>query len=128
MADQLGDASYVSVTTFRKDGTPVATPVWVVGDGDAIAIWTPADSWKVKRVRRDARVTVAPCDLRGNVRGEAVAGRAEVMSAEGTERVRALLKKKYGLTGWLTVYGSILRRGRAGTVGVRITLDPPGPA
>jgi PPOX class probable F420-dependent enzyme len=120
--EDLGAEAYVSVTTFRKSGAGVSTPVWVVRDGDALAIWTPAGAGKIKRIRRDPAVTVAACDFRGNPRGEAVPGRAEIMSAEGTERVRDLLRKKYGLQGKLSVWLSVLRRGRTGTVGVRISL------
>ncbi|MEU8246018.1 PPOX class F420-dependent oxidoreductase [Nonomuraea sp. NPDC048916] len=117
----LGSEQYVSVTTYRKDGTPVATPVWVAQDGDALVIWTAADSGKVKRIRNNPAVTVAPCDYRGRLKGEAEPGRAEVLDAERTERVRALFRRKYGLLGRITMLGSRLRRGSTGTVGVRIT-------
>ncbi|MGV9303374.1 MULTISPECIES: PPOX class F420-dependent oxidoreductase [unclassified Nonomuraea] len=117
----LGHEQYVSVTTYRKDGTPVPTPVWAAQDGDAVVIWTVADSGKVKRMRANPAVTVTPCDVRGRLRGEPVRGRAEILSAGQTERVRGLLRAKYGLQGRLVILGSLLRRGRTGTVGVRIT-------
>ncbi|MEV0595102.1 PPOX class F420-dependent oxidoreductase [Nonomuraea cavernae] len=117
----LGTEQYISVTTYRKDGTPIATAVWVAQDGDALVLWTAADSGKVKRIRNNPAVQVAPCDHRGKLRGEAVPGRAEVLGAEETERVRGLLKRKYGLMGRIAMLGSKLRRGDAGTVGVRIT-------
>lgn len=117
----LGSEQYVSVTTFRRDGTPVATPVWVAQDGESIVVWTVADSGKVKRIRNNPSVTVAACDFKGKVRGEAVKGVAEVLSDEETERVRGLLGKKYGLSGRITLLGSRIRRGRTGTVGVKIT-------
>ncbi|MFG1706368.1 PPOX class F420-dependent oxidoreductase [Nonomuraea sp. M3C6] len=117
----LGTEQYVSVTTYRRDGTPVATPVWVAQDGDAVVFWTPADSWKIKRIRNNPEVSVAGCDLRGNLRTAPVMGRAEVLDAVETERVRGLLRRKYGLIGRITLFGSKLRRGSTGTVGVRIT-------
>jgi PPOX class probable F420-dependent enzyme len=120
----LAAASYVALTSHRRDGTPVTTPVWVVGDGDALAIWTPRDTYKVKRIRRDPTVTVAPCTFRGQPLGPAVAGRAEIMSDADSDRVRSLIKRKYGVTGWLTVTGSRLRRGATGTVGIRVALTP----
>jgi uncharacterized protein len=125
--DTLGESQYVSITSYRRDGRGVPTPVWIVRDGDALAIWTPTESWKVKRIRRDPSVLVAPCDFGGNILGEPVSGRAVVLDAAGTERVRGLLRRKYGLVGRLTVIGSRLRRGRAGTVGIRITLDESSP-
>ncbi|WP_448319909.1 PPOX class F420-dependent oxidoreductase [Streptomyces sp. CO7] len=119
--DALAAAPYVSVTTFRKDGRAVATPVWVVPDGEgALAVWTRADSGKVKRLRRDGRVTVAPCDFRGNLRGEAVEARARIGTPEETARVRRGIARKYGLTGRLTLLGSRLRGGRDATVAVLI--------
>jgi len=120
--DELAGNNYVSLTTYRKDGSGVATPLWVVRDGDALAAWTPTDSWKVKRIRRNPDVTVTPCDLRGRVTGEPVPGHAEVLSAEETQRVRQLIRQKYGLMGRLAIRGSLLRRGAAGTVGVRIVI------
>jgi PPOX class probable F420-dependent enzyme len=119
--DALATVPYVSVTTFRKDGRAVATPVWVVPDGEgALAVWTRADSGKVKRIRRDGRVTVAPCDFRGNPRGEAVEARARLGTPEETARVRRAIARKYGLTGRLTLLGSRLRGGRDATVAVLI--------
>ncbi|MGI5493362.1 PPOX class F420-dependent oxidoreductase [Microtetraspora malaysiensis] len=122
--ERLGAEQYVSLVTLRRDGTPVATPVWVMRDGDALVVWTVADSGKVKRIRRNPQVTVAPCDVRGRLRGDAVPARAELLPLEQGDHVRGLLMKKYGLLGRLTIWGSRLRRGRAGTVGVRITLSP----
>jgi PPOX class probable F420-dependent enzyme len=118
----IGRASYALVTTFRKDGRAVATPVWVVHDGDSLAIWTVADSGKIKRLRRSAKLLIGPCDLRGRPLGDQVPGRGVILDAAGTDRVRGLIRRKYGLAGWLTLWGSALRRGRTGTVAVRITL------
>ncbi|MEZ0076436.1 PPOX class F420-dependent oxidoreductase [Planotetraspora sp. GP83] len=121
--ERLGAEKYVSVVTFRRDGTPVATPVWAVRDGDALVVWTVRDSGKVKRIRNNPEVTVAPCDIRGRLRGEAVGGRAELLPAEQIDHVGRLVMGKYGLAGRLTIWTSRLRRGRQGTLGVRITLD-----
>jgi PPOX class probable F420-dependent enzyme, Rv2061 family len=119
---RLGNAQYVLLTTFRKDGRAVPTPVWVVRDGEHLAIWTVRDSGKVKRIRRNGDVLIGPCDVRGRPTGDQVPGRATVLDATGTARVKAALARKYGLLGRLTLWGSRLRRGREGTVAVRITL------
>ncbi len=118
---ELGGEKYVSLTTFRKDGRAVATPLWVVPDGDGLAVWTPVDTGKVKRIRRSGRVTVAPCDVRGNVSGEAVEGFARLGDTADTERVRKALGRKYGVLGRLTVLGSKLRRGSGGTIAVLVS-------
>ena len=123
--DSLGAGKYLLVTTFRKDGRTVPTPVWVVRDGDALGVWTVADSGKVKRIRNRGDVLLAPCDVRGNRRGEDVPGLAVVVAPEEAERYRELLCRKYGLMGRITILGSRLRRGRDGTVGLRITLAEP---
>jgi uncharacterized protein len=123
--ETIGSASYALVTTYRKDGRAVATPVWVVQDNADVAFWTVTDSGKVKRIRRSGKVLVGPCDLRGNPTGDQVPGTAAILDAAGTERVRDLLRRKYGIMGRLTLWGSRIRRGANGTIGVRITLDTP---
>ncbi len=120
--ERLAAENYVLLTTYRKDGRAVATPVWVVGDGDALAVWTVTDSGKVKRIRRSGEVLVAPCDIRGNQHGEAVRGLATVVDAATTERIRGLLRRKYGIRARLGLLGSRLRRGLDGTVGIRVHL------
>ena len=75
----LGNASYVLLTTFRKDGTPVPTPVWVVRIGDELRVWTIRDSGKVKRIRRSGRAQIAPCTMRGRPRGQSVDATARML-------------------------------------------------
>jgi PPOX class probable F420-dependent enzyme len=117
----VGQARYALVTTYRRDGRAVPTPVWVVRDDDALAIWTVTDSGKVKRIRRSSKVLVAPCDFGGRPTGGSMPARATILDAAGTERVRHLMRRKYGLSGRLTLFLSRLRRGRDGTVAIRIT-------
>ncbi|MCC9307305.1 PPOX class F420-dependent oxidoreductase [Kitasatospora sp. RB6PN24] len=119
LLDRLGNGKYLLITSYKKDGTAVATPVWVVRDGRTLGVWTVADSWKVKRIRRRPEVLVGPCDLRGNPTGESVPATAEIVDAAP---YRPLLARKYGLLGRLSLLGSRLRRGSQGTVGLRITV------
>jgi PPOX class probable F420-dependent enzyme len=121
--ETLGSAPYLLVTSYRKDGRAVPTPVWVVRDGDAIAIWTVRDSGKVKRIRRDGTVLIGPCDVRGRLTGEQVPGHASILDSAGSARVKELLRQKYGMWGRVTLWGSKLRRGEDGTLGIRITLN-----
>lgn len=122
--DRLADEKYILLTTFRKDGRAVATPVWAVRDGDALAVWTVADSGKVKRIRRSGKVTVAPCDFRGSTHGDAVAGYASLTgSVANDQHIRSIMARKYGLVGRISMFGSRIRRGRHGTVGLRVTLS-----
>ncbi|POX61607.1 PPOX class F420-dependent oxidoreductase [Streptomyces sp. Ru62] len=120
--DRLGSGKYLLLTSHRKNGTPVATPVWVVPDDGTLGVWTAADSGKVKRIRRRPDVLVGPCDVRGNPTGDQVPATAEITDPATTARYRSLIARKYGLLGRLTLLGSRLRRGLDGTVGVRVTL------
>jgi len=119
--DTLGAGKYLLITSYRKNGTGVATPVWVVRDGEALGAWSAADSWKVKRIRNRPDVLVGPCDLRGNPTGDPIPATAEILGPVETAEYRRLLARKYGLIGRLTLLGSRLRRGESGTVGIRIS-------
>lgn len=88
---------YVSLTTFRRDGTPVSTPVWFVAENGNLLVETDAGSYKVKRIRRNDRVTVATCTATGRVEGDAVAARAAILPAGELPRVERLLHRKYRL-------------------------------
>jgi uncharacterized protein len=119
----LAAGKYLLLTTFRRAGDAVPTPVWVVADGADLVVWTARDAGKVKRIRRDGAVRLAPCDMRGRPTGPEVPGRARVLDAAGSERARRLIAGRYGIAGRLVLWGSRLRRGRDGTVGIAITPE-----
>ncbi|WP_068163883.1 PPOX class F420-dependent oxidoreductase [Rhodococcus phenolicus] len=121
----LAAAKYVLLSTFRKNGTAVPTAVWAAADGDRLLVWTATASHKVTRLRRDPRITLAVCDARGKPRSAAVPGTAVVLDDAGTEHTRAVIARKYGILGWLGVKGSLLRRGRSGTIGLACSIDEP---
>ncbi|QHE69378.1 PPOX class F420-dependent oxidoreductase [Rhodococcus sp. WAY2] len=121
--DRVSAAKYVLLTTFRKDGSPVATPLWAAPDGDRLLMWTVTDSYKVNRIRRNPEVTVAVCDARGKPKGPEVPGRAVVLDAAGTDHARDVIARKYGIIGWISMKLSLLRRGRTGTIGLAVTAD-----
>lgn len=120
--NDVAQAKYALLTTHRKDGTPVSSPVWIAPDGDRLVIWTHPGTWKVKRIRRDPLVTVQICDGRGTPRGtEVLSGTAEILDAEGTEHVRAVMGGKYRVVGKLAIRAHKLFRGPDASVGVAIT-------
>jgi hypothetical protein len=119
---RLATEKYLLVTTFRRDGRAVPTPVWAARDGDSLVVWSASDAGKVKRIRRDGAVRLAPCTVRGAPTGPEVAGHAELLDAEESERARGLIASRYGLLGRVTMLGSRLRRGPTGTVGIRLTV------
>ncbi|MET9883044.1 PPOX class F420-dependent oxidoreductase [Streptomyces sp. NPDC006430] len=123
--EELNRGKYVSLTTFRKDGTPVATPVWAVADGGELYLWTHSDSWKVKRIRNNGRVTVAPCDVRGRVPEGApvVEGEARLLDEAGLKRVRRLLSRKYTWQFWvLDLPAAVARRGKRPHTAIAVKL------
>ncbi|MDQ2744458.1 MAG: PPOX class F420-dependent oxidoreductase [Chloroflexota bacterium] len=95
---QFTSARYINLTTFRRDGRAVSTPVWFAIEGDHLVLWTAASSGKAKRLRHTKRVTVAPCDLRGRVKGPTVAARARLLPASDGSRIERLLNQRYALT------------------------------
>jgi uncharacterized protein len=122
----LANEKFVSLTTFKKSGDGVAGPMWIASDHDGLVMWTHADSWKVKRVRRDPRVTLVPCTQRGKVRDGAtpVEGSAVVVDdAAVVSAVRDAIKRKYGLQFHIvTTIERIVARGAKERVVLRITL------
>jgi PPOX class probable F420-dependent enzyme len=86
---------YLSLTSFRRDGTGVATPVWFVEADGRLLVETDASSHKVRRIRRDPRVTIAPCTATGRLRGTPVPAWAELLPDAKIARVDQLMARKY---------------------------------
>jgi PPOX class probable F420-dependent enzyme len=129
LLDDLGAAKYVSLTTFRADGTPVATPVWVVRDGEILRILTDPASGKVRRLRANPAVRVSTCDMRGRVKPDAMVVDATVQLDDetGTQRTMKLIEKRYGLMGRILGWLNSRRARKAAGgeirhIGLRITL------
>ena len=93
---QLKGAQFVSLETFKRDGSGVKTRVWFAENDDTIYVYTLADAWKVKRIRNNPRVRLAPCDMRGNVKGEWVEAAARLVDEKEAAFGQQLLDKKYG--------------------------------
>jgi PPOX class probable F420-dependent enzyme len=124
VVDEIGRSKYVSLTTYRRDGTAVATPVWhVMSDGELIVV-SEASAWKVKRIRNDSRVIVTVCDLRGRVAPGApsAAGTARLLDDTGTQAARRLLARKYlssRVGNWLA---RVLRLRRPPLIAIAVTF------
>ena len=86
--NELAASKYLSLTTFRKDGTAVATPVWLVRDGDTMRVFTDSNSGKAKRIRNNGRVLVSVCDARGKLKSDQVEASATLQDAVETERTK----------------------------------------
>src|SRR6185312_17386182 len=107
---QFAAAKYISLESFRKTGVGVRTPVWFAADPAAPEIfylYSEADAGKVKRIRNNAHVRVAPCDIRGNLRGAWVEGQARIVAGAEAEKAQSLLRQKYG---WMKRMGDFFSR------------------
>ena len=92
---------YVSLTTFRKTGAGVATPVWFGEENGKLYVMTMNDSGKSKRIRNNPQVRVAPCTIRGKVTGPDSAATARLLPKEDFARARKTITRKYWMA-WLT--------------------------
>jgi uncharacterized protein len=123
----LGAEKFVSLTTYKKDGSAVASPMWIGRDDDHLFFWTPADSWKAKRAKNNPRVVLVPCSRSGKVRDDAhrVDGVAEVITDAATvQRLAGVIRRKYGLEFIIVTFiERVLARGAKPRLILRIALS-----
>ena len=129
--EALFPGRFLSVTSFKRDGTGVATPVWSVSDGRRLFAFTDLRSAKIRRIHRNPRVLVASCRPGGKLRREPVAAHAEVLTATADlERVRTHLLARYKISYRVVMLFYRLGRRLRGKQGVAdgaaltITLEP----
>jgi uncharacterized protein len=124
----LGREQCIALTTFRKTGQRVVTPVWFAISLGTIYVETHADAGKLKRLRHTARVTLAPCTYSGKVTGSVSEGNARILTeSEESTAASAALSKKYGLMRSLYHFvrnarRMLQRKAKAGVV--YIAIDP----
>jgi PPOX class probable F420-dependent enzyme len=124
LAQALGRAPYVALTTYRKDGTPVSTPMQVVPRGEFLFFWTRAESGKVKRLNRDQVVRVAACTVRGKTTGPSFVGIGRVLTGGAEEMVRELMLYKYGAKMKWSLRVQRLFGKKDERVAIQVTLEP----
>jgi len=95
--DYLDKEQFISLTTFRANGEGVATPVWFVREGDKLYVWTQANSYKVKRLRANSAVEIAPCTARGEITGAKISAQGQVLPPDQASIVKGKINRKYGL-------------------------------
>ena len=95
---QIQGQKYISLTTFRKTGAGVATPVWFGEENGNLYVMTRSDMGKTKRVRNNPQVRVAPCSMRGKVTGAEFSAVARILPPEEHSRARQALNRKYWST------------------------------
>jgi PPOX class probable F420-dependent enzyme len=111
--EDLRKFQFINLTTFRKTGVGVVTPVWFVLDDGKLLGTTQPQAGKIKRIRNNPRVSIAPSTVRGDVLGEALEGQARVLDAAEFKRADAALRRKYGLQYLLLSTVSKLRGGKS---------------
>ena len=127
-APPLFSGKYLSITSFKRNGVGVATPVWFVQEGGRLLVQTEADSGKVKRIRHNPHIMIAPCTATGRMLADPVPARAELLGDAELGRVERLLAAKYRID--LLVIKPIrslqarLRRGRPHPRLVILAIDP----
>ena len=104
---QLAAERYLSLETYRRTGQAVATPVWFVVHGGALYVYTLASAGKVKRIRVNPRVRIAPCDARGALKGAWVDATARIVDEAEAAQAHALLVAKYG---WMKRVADFVRK------------------
>lgn len=120
----LAAGRYILLTTFTKDGVPKPTPMGFVAEGDELLLTTSANTWKVRRIRRDRKVRVAVCTQRGRVISPVADATAVIVEDPASvARIREAVVKRYGLpsrivTAWLD-------RRNGARVGISVTLGAP---
>lgn len=126
----IADERYVAFTTYKRNGDAKSLPVWIADLGDGtVGFTTASSSYKVKRLRNDSRVVLQPSDAKGNVREgtEPVTGSGVVHEGAEFERVRDIVKKKYGIQyRAITLMGNVAKmvgKGSGTSAAIVITLD-----
>jgi PPOX class probable F420-dependent enzyme len=93
----LAEHKYINLETYKKSGTGVQTPVWFVLDDEQIFVTTRPNTGKVKRIKNNQDVKIMPCGMRGEPKGEWIAGTARFANESESENAVKLRHKKYGI-------------------------------
>jgi uncharacterized protein len=94
---EIEGQKYISLTTFRKNGVGVQTPVWFGEENGKLYVVSEADSGKCKRIRNNSSVRIAPCTVRGKITGPEFEARAIILPPERSPGARASVRRKYWL-------------------------------
>ena len=112
----------ISLETYRKNGQPVRTPVWFLKEDGDLMVHTDDTTGKIKRIRRNPKVRVAPSKFRGEPKADYIDATAQLETdPETVEKYYALIYKKYGLIGSFTKLMQRFSRSKANDVIIRIT-------
>ena len=120
-ATQFISQKYMSLESYRKDGRAVAIPVWFAEEDGTFYLYSLANAWKVKRIRNNRQVRIAPCNFRGDLKGQWVAAEAHIGDAREEEQGHRLLTRKYGIWKRVGDFFSRLRKRERVVIVIRLT-------
>ena len=124
MFGELDSANYFSLTTYRKDGRSVDTPVWFAGSAGTYYVFSAGDAGKVKRLRRSPQARVAACDVRGRLQGDWIPASAHLLSdPQAVADALQALRRKYGFQMWMADLFSRLSGRFNKRAYIRVDLD-----
>ena len=109
LAEFAGE-KYVNVASYRKNGSAVYTPMWFAEEGGVLYVYSLASAGKVKRIRNNPRIKIAPCDVRGKPKGAWIEALAQIVDESTAEHGHKILNKKYGLMKSLGDFFSKIRK------------------
>ena len=121
-SSMLSGQAYINLETYRRNGQPVATPVWFTIDDSnkMVYVVTRTATGKVKRLRNNSKVRIMPCGMRGQPKGEWLNGKATFATPEQLEIALKQRNKKYGLKARLS---GLFSRTKGGLIGITISID-----
>jgi len=122
MLSQFVREKHISLETYRKTGEAVRTPVWFIEENGELLVRTDSSTGKIKRIRNNPRVRIAPCNARGTVKGRWVDGEARMIESESSEHVFSLLRKKYGVSYRIVRFVQRFSRSKAHPIGLAIRI------
>ena len=96
--EQFHNQKYINFETYKKDGSPVRTPVWFVIDNDLLYVITREYTGKVKRLKNNQNVRIVSCSFQGEPKNEWVEGKAQIITGNDADKIIKLRKKKYGFS------------------------------
>lgn len=117
--DSISSKKYIAVETYKRDGQGIVTPVWFCIKDDHIHVVTRSETGKAKRLRRDQRVKIAECTMRGEITGPWTDGVAEILDELHTKEAVALRDKKYGMA---ATVAKLLTRGKGRFFAFKISV------
>ena len=116
--EQFLDHKYINLETYKKDGTPIRTPVWFVIHNDLIYVITREKTGKVKRLKKNHDVRIVTCSFNGEPKNQWIKGKAEKITGEEADKAIKLRKKKYGISASLV---GLLRKGKSIAYSIKLT-------